>query len=111
MNWIRALPVFSLCFAAFYAIGVFVNTTWFYYYPKINRWHIGHLPRSADTGTPSAWYSWTATALIGALLVIAVYLMIPERAAPRVASAISWLTPLAAFCIVVYAIAKLFWIS
>ena len=108
MKLIRALPVFSLAGAVFYAISAYVNVAWIYYYPKIGVWHLGHLPRAASNGTPSAWYGFTTQSLFGALVVAALYVLLQRPAKPP--ALLSWAVPVAAMVVVVYVIAKLFWL-
>ena len=110
MKIARALPVVSIVFVTLYAWGVFVQNTFLWYYPKIALWHWGRLPRSPAVGIPSQWYGWMGNAIVGALIVGAIYLLIPRRLIPRTWSGWSWVVPIAMFPVVIYVIAKNFWL-
>ena len=106
----RAFPVFSIAFAVFYAWGISLNNTFLFYYPKIGRWNFGRLPRSPEIGVASQWYGWTADAILGALIVAAIYLAIPPRLLPRTWSGWSWVVPLAMWFVAINVIVHLYWL-
>lgn len=112
MSVARAFPVFSAAFVALYAVGISLNNTVLFYYPKINAWHWGRIPRGTPgIGIPSQWYGWTLEALVGALVIAAVYLATPPLSRLRVWAGWSWLIPIAGWLVALNVIIHLYWIA
>ena len=111
MNAARAIPVFSTAFVILYAVGISLNNTFLFYYPKINTWHWGRIPRGTPgIGIPSQWYGWTSEAIVGALIVSAVYLAIPVNAKLRGWPAWPLVVAFAAWIVALDVIAHNFWL-
>lgn len=111
MKVARAFPVFSAVFVLIYALGITLNNTFLFFYPKIGLWHWGRIPKgTGDIGIASQWYGWTSTALVTALVVAAIYLAIPALARVRTWSGWSWLIPLAMWLVAINVIVHLYWL-
>lgn len=112
MNVSRALPIFSVVFVVIYAIGIYLNNTFLFFYPKIGEWHWGRLPKSTPgIGIASQWYGWTGTALVGALIVAAIYLAVARDPRSRMPSALAWIVPILMILVAVYVIYRNYWLA
>jgi hypothetical protein len=104
MNLARSFPIFSIAFAAAYAIlyvlAVEYNWALFTYHPALEEF--GLLVEKPREGPAMYWYGWMATAALGALALAAVMTLIPESRAKRVWSGWSWAVPVAAMLVFGY---------
>lgn len=97
MNLGRALPVFSAVFLVVYAIVMYFNLAPFSYYPLIGKFVAGVGPSTQALGPSMYWYGWLTVALVVAVPVAAVAgFASSEKFSARVASAMAWLSILAA---------------
>jgi len=73
----RALPIFTIVYAALYALSFAYDLQLFMYYPVTGEfaWH----PLPETSGPPINWYGWMATAGIGGLFAGTVGTLLPER--------------------------------
>ena len=83
MNLSRALPVFSAAFVVLYLAATHFNLALFTYHPA--QGELEFLTRPPKGGAPAMyWYGWIATAAVGACVVAAISLAVPDRLAARV---------------------------
>ena len=54
------------------------------------------------------WYGWTATTLIGVAMLGILATMLPERIVRKIPLSLTWILPVAAVPILIYAL-KFFW--
>lgn len=111
MKIARAFPVFSAVFVLVYALGISLNNTFLFFYPKIGVWHWGRIPKGTPgIGIASQWYGWIGTALVVALVAAAVYLVIPVLARLRIWSGLAWVIPFAMWLVAINVIVHLYWL-
>jgi hypothetical protein len=95
----RAVPAFTVVYAALYALSFAYDLQLFMYYPATGEFSWTALPPTS--GPPINWYGWIATATIGGLAAAALGLLLPERWSARLAGP-SWIVPLAAMAVLTY---------
>ena len=95
----RLLPVFSAAFAVIYAPALYFNWALVTYQPAIREWDLGPVTKA---GPPMFWYGIVLTAFIGACIVTLLAALLPEHAARRVWSGLTWLLPVAALIFIAY---------
>jgi len=96
----RALPVFSIAFAAIYIASVEYNLALFTYHPELAQW--GPLVQAPKQGPAMYWYGWLATATLGAVAVAAASLLLPEKPFDRAWSVLVWLVPIIMIGVISY---------
>ena len=84
------LAVFSLVSTIIYVLAYNFGWQLFRYYPLLNRVSLDALPAKAS-GPVMMYYGWMGTA---ALAGLAVALIVPNRFAAKVPSAVGWIVPL-----------------
>jgi hypothetical protein len=87
-----ALPVFSVAFVVIYAFAVDFNLALFTYHPQLNEF--AFLVERPKTGPAMYWYGWIATSALGATIVSALALAVPQSW-PRLWSDWTWVIPTA----------------
>jgi hypothetical protein len=100
MNPYRALPAFSAAFIIIYVIAMDNNLALFTYHPALKEFEL--LAARPKGGPAMYWYGWLVTAFLGALVVAAVALVVPERWQARVWPTLSWVAPAAAILVVAF---------
>lgn len=95
----RLFPVFSAAFAVIYAPALYYNWALVTYQPAMGEWDLG--PATKE-GPPMFWYGVVLTSFIGACVVTAIAAFLPENAAKRLWSGLTWLLPLAALIFIAY---------
>jgi hypothetical protein len=96
----RALPVFSIAFAAIYIASVYWNLALFTYHPQLVQW--GPLVQAPKQGPAMYWYGWLATSTFGAGAIAALSLALPAKPLERVCAILIWLVPLAMIATITY---------
>jgi hypothetical protein len=83
MDLPRALPVFSAAFIVLYLVATHFNLALFTYHPV--QGELEFLTQPAKGGAPAMyWYGWMTTAALGAAVLAALSLAVPDRLAARV---------------------------
>jgi hypothetical protein len=94
MRWIRALPIFSIAFPLLYLPVMYYNLPVFTYVPKLRAFHLLRYAPPPVEGPGMFYYGWLLTAGIGAAVIAAAALSMPEKSAARIPSTLAWLAPL-----------------
>jgi hypothetical protein len=99
MSVTRLIPIFSLTFIVAYQIDDYFNFPLFKYYPDLARFSFGRIPSGHNA---IGWYGWMAVALIVAIVVTAVYAIVPRTVTDK----ISWdkAAVFVPICIVLFAL-------
>lgn len=100
MSLSRALPVFSIAFAAIYIASVYYNLALFTYHPQLAQW--GWLREAPKEGPAMYWYGWLVTSALGAGTIAALSLALPARPVERVSAILVWLVPVAMMVLIAY---------
>jgi hypothetical protein len=100
MTAARALPVFSIAFAAIYIACVYYNLALVTYHPQLAQW--GPLVQAPKQGPAMYWYGWLLTSALGAGAIAALSLVLPARALDRACAILVWLVPLAMIGLIAY---------
>jgi hypothetical protein len=100
MSSSRALPVFSIAFAAIYIASVYFNLALFTYHAQLGQW--GWLREPPREGIAMYWYGWLATSALGAGAVAALSLALPARPLARASAVLVWLVPVAMIGLIAY---------
>lgn len=100
MSVTRALPVFSIAFAAIYIACVYFNLALVTYHPQLGQW--GPLVEPVRQGPAMYWYGWLITSALGAAAVAALSLALPARWVDRASATLVWLVPLAMIALIAY---------
>ena len=100
MNAGRALPVFSIAFAALYIACVYWNLALITYHPQVAQW--GPLVQAPKAGPAMYWYGWLMTSALGAGAIAALSLALPARALERACAILVWLVPVAMIATIAY---------
>jgi len=96
----RALPVFSIAFAAIYIACVYWNFALVTYHPQLAQW--GPLVQPPRQGPAMYWYGWLMTSTLGAGALAALALALPARALDRGCAILVWLVPVAMIVTIAY---------
>jgi hypothetical protein len=100
----RSLPVFTIAFAAAYAViyifAIEFNLALFTYHPASEEFYF--LVKPAADQPAMYWYGWLATAALGAFVVAALASGLPESWSKRISPGWSWMVPVAMMLFVVY---------
>jgi hypothetical protein len=104
-NISRAFPVYSIAFAIIYVIAVNYNLAPFTYHSRLGvfEW----LPQPQKLGPAMYWYAWLVTATVGAAVVAAVSLAIPNLV-NRMWSGLVWLIPISMLVLQIYIVRDYF---
>jgi hypothetical protein len=105
MNRDRILPTFSIVFVAIYAACVYFNLAAFTYFPKDHAFYF-YVPAIAKAkgAIPMFWYGWLTTSTIFTLIVTAILAYVPVPRQGGATNILAWAMPLAAICVVLYAL-------
>ncbi|HLH88278.1 MAG TPA: hypothetical protein VKX28_07450 [Xanthobacteraceae bacterium] len=99
-NAARALPVFSIAFAAIYIASVNYNLALLTYHPQLGQWAV--LVDPPKEGPAMYWYGWLLTSALGAGAVAALSLALPARPVERASAVLVWLVPVAMIALIGY---------
>lgn len=100
--------VFAIATPIIYVACEMANWPLFTYHPGTGRIDLGWAPPVKDEGPAMHWYGWTLTTLLGAGVLGLIAAKLPERMTRRIPLALTWITPLAAIPVLVYAL-RFFW--
>jgi hypothetical protein len=100
--------VFAITTPIIYVACEMQNWPLFTYHPGTNRFDWLYAPAVRNEGPAMYWYGWTATMLIGSAILGAVATMLPERLTRTIPLALTWVVPLLAVPVLIYAL-KFFW--
>jgi hypothetical protein len=100
--------VFALATPIIYVACEMQNWPLFTYHPGTNRVDLFWAAAVRDQGPAMYWYGWTATTLIGSAVLGILATMLPESIIKRIPLALTWIFPLAAVPVLIYAL-KFFW--
>jgi hypothetical protein len=100
--------VFAIATPIVYTICEMRNWPLFTYHPGTNKVDLGWAAAVKDEGPAMYWYGWTATTLIVAGILGALATMLPENVAKKIPLSLTWIAPLAAVPVLIYAL-RFFW--
>jgi hypothetical protein len=100
--------VFAIATPVIYVACEMANWPVFTYHPGTGRIDLGWAPAVKDEGPAMHWYGWTATTLLGAGVLGGIAALLPGRVTRKIPLALTWITPLAAIPVLVYAL-RFFW--
>jgi hypothetical protein len=103
-GWARFFPTFSVAFILCYAACVFFNLAAFTYMPALHQaFPLVPALAHARGAYPMFWYGWLVTTTVAALVITAATSFLPARN-DRVIGVLTWVAPLIAVVVVVYAL-------
>lgn len=100
--------VFAIATPIIYVACEMQNWPLFTYHPGTNRVDLFWTAAVRDQGPAMYWYGWTATTLIGSAVLGVLATMLPEGVIKKVPLSLTWIVPLAAVPVLIYAL-KFFW--
>jgi hypothetical protein len=100
--------VFAIATPVVYTICEMRNWPLFTYHPGTNRVDLFWAAAVKDEGPAMHWYGWTATTLIVAAVLGLAATKLPESVARKIPLSLTWIAPLAAIPVLVYAL-RFFW--
>jgi len=103
----RLIPVFSLTFVVAYQLFDFFQVPFVRYYPSIGRFSFVRLA----VGNAIQWYGWMINGLIVALIVTALFALVPRSVTARFTWDWSWIVPLATMGLALYVVITSWWLS
>ena len=107
-----AFKSFAVAFAVatpiVYVICEMRNLPLFTYHPGPNRIDWFYAPAVRDQGPAMYWYGWSATTLIASAIIGVLATMLPERVVRRIPLSLTWILPVVAVPVLIYAL-KFFW--
>lgn len=107
-SWLRLIPVFSLSFMIGYQVDDYLNAPLIKYYPNLGvfAWAWTKVPNGHNT---IGWYGWIAWGLIAAVVVTALYALIPRRLTERISWKWAWIVPIATAAFALYIVVTNWW--
>jgi hypothetical protein len=100
--------VFAIATPIIYVACEMANWPLFTYHPGTGRIDLGWAPAVKDEGPAMHWYGWTLTTLLGAGVLGFIAAKLPEGMTRRIPLALTWIMPLAAIPVLVYAL-RFYW--
>jgi hypothetical protein len=100
--------VFAIATPVVYVLCEMRNWPLFTYHPGTNRIDWFYAPAVRDQGPAMYWYGWTATTLIVSGVLGLFATMLPAKVVGRIPLALTWILPVVAVPILIYAL-KFFW--
>jgi hypothetical protein len=100
--------VFAIATPVIYVACEMQNWPLFTYHPGTNRFDWLYAPAVRNEGPAMYWYGWNATTLIGSGALGILATMLPENVARRIPLSLTWIVPVAAVPVLIYAL-KFFW--
>ena len=100
--------VFAIATPVIYVICEMRNWPLFTYHPGTNRVDLFWAAAVRDEGPAMYWYGWAATTLIASAVLGVLATMLPERLIRRIPLSLTWILPVAAVPVLIYAL-KFFW--
>jgi len=108
MNLTRLIPVFSLTFIAAYQVDDFLNAPLIRYYPDAARWSFGQIKGLHNT---IGWFGWMLAGLLAAIVVTAIFALIPQRITERIRWNWVWIVPVMTVLFALYIVVVGWWIT
>src|ERR1700722_2257710 len=105
---LRLIPVFSLAFMIGYQIDDWLNLPLIKYYPNLGTFSWGWVKVPAGHNT-IGWFGWICWGLIAAVVVTALYALIPRRVTDRISWSWSWVIPIVTACFALYLVIARKW--
>ena len=100
--------VFAIAAPVIYVACEMQNWPLFTYHPGTNRVDLFWAAAVRDQGPAMHWYGWTATTLVGSAVLGILATMLPESTIKKIPLSLTWIVPLAAVPVLIYAL-KFFW--
>jgi hypothetical protein len=100
--------VFAIAAPVIYVICETHNWPLFTYHPGTDRLNWFYAPSLRDEGPAMHWYGWTANTLIGSALLGGLAVLLPQRITRKIPFSLTWILPLAALPLLIYAL-KFYW--
>jgi hypothetical protein len=100
--------VFAIATPIIYVACEMQNWPLFTYHPGTNRVDLFWAAAVRDQGPAMHWYGWTATTLVGSAVLGILATMLPESTIKKIPLSLTWIVPLAAVPVLIYAL-KFFW--
>lgn len=102
------VTVFAIAAPIIYVICEMRNWPLFTYHPGTDRLDLFYAGARRDEGPAMHWYGWTVNTLIGSAVLGLFAAVLPERVTRKIPLSLTWIVPLAAVPILIYAL-KFFW--
>ena len=100
--------VFAIAAPIIYTICEMQNWPLFTYHPGTNRFDWLYAPSVRDQGPAMYYYGWTANMLIGSAVLGILATVLPENITRKIPLWLTWVVPVAAMPILIYAL-RFFW--
>ena len=100
--------VFAIATPIIYVVCEMANWPVFTYHPGTGRIDLGWAPAVKDEGPAMHWYGWTLTTLLGAGALGLAAAMLPASLTRKIPLALTWIMPLVAVPILIYAL-RFYW--
>lgn len=91
-----------------YTLCEMQNWPAFTYHPATGRIDLGFALARRDEGPAMYWYGWIVTTLVASAALAGLATLLPPKLTARIPLALTWITPLAAVPVLVYAL-RFFW--
>ncbi len=100
--------VFAIAAPIIYVTCEMRNWPLFTYHPGTNRFDWLYAAPVRDQGPAMHWYGWTANMLIGSTVLGILATFLPENVAKKIPLSLTWIVPVAAMPVLIYAL-RFFW--
>ena len=100
--------VFAIATPVIYVTCEMANIPLFTYHPGTGNMNFGWAPAVKDEGPAMHWYGWTLTTLLGAGALGLAAAMLPASLTRKIPLALTWIMPLVAVPILIYAL-RFYW--
>ena len=100
--------VFGLATPVIYVACEMQNWPLFTYHPATDRLDLFYAASRKDEGPAMHWYGWTANTLIGGAIFGILATMLPEKIVRKIPLSLTWIFPVVAVPILIYAL-RFFW--
>jgi hypothetical protein len=100
--------VFALATPVLYVACEMQNWPLFTYHPGTDRVEWLYAPAVRNEGPAMYWYGWIATTLIGSAILGILATMLPESIIKKIPLSLTWVFPVVAVPILIYAL-RFFW--
>jgi hypothetical protein len=100
--------VFAIATPVIYVICEMRNWPLFTYHPGTGRLDLFYAAARRDEGPAMHWYGWTANTLIGSAVLGWIATMLPQHVTRKIPLSLTWIAPLAAVPVLIYAL-RFFW--
>lgn len=105
---LRLIPVFSLSFMLGYQIDDYLNLPLIKYYPNLGVFSWGWIPVRGGHNT-IGWFGWLLAGLVTAIVVTALYALLPRRWTDKMSWSWAWAVALATAAFALYIVATSWW--